>query len=518
MSSATSADAATGPLLRYFSGLTRAALDRLYADGWTCQGLLRALPSMARLYVLRLACAQEDVPVAVVDAWKRADSSTATLRHAQALMVLERLSLIEKSLAPGGGTSWRLHRGFAKQLLDGLCIGGVLDAESERDFGSAALSSGSSGAPVLDQLERHAHSTWERVLQAIIAPPDDDIELTMQCDGATMQELLIEADLLGYAPNDGGTDVDDTGALPARFTMSRQAPRYLLLPTHAQVWRLVRAYMKLSEKGTPGTQHGVLCFLMRLGLLRLGRAYRMDDAALDEAQRATLADMALLGLIYRPEETPELYYATPLCQYLLSTSAGAGAAAASSETDRAGAANGNGAVASGAGSGGEGGGGFLVLETNFRVYAYTGSTLWARVLESFTRLEYVLPNLVIGSLTRDSIHAAVDAGVSAAEIIQFLARNAHPRMAKQTPVLPETVVNQIELWVKEKQRVQYAKARLYQHFSSQAEFLEAEAYANDNKVLIWSKHAPEGMRCLLAVRADAHDAMKRFLKARTQHG
>ena len=86
------------------------------------------------------------------------------------------------------------------------------------------------------------------------------------------------------------------------------------------------------------------------------------------------------------------------------------------------------------------------------------------------------------------------------------------------PLLPETVVNQIELWVKEKQRVQYAKARLYQHFSSQAEFLEAEAYANDNKVLIWSKHAPEGMRCLLAVRADAHDAMKRFLKARTQHG
>ncbi len=513
--------AAMSPLLRYFSGLTRAALDRLYADGWTCQGLLRALPSMARLYVLRLACAQEDVPLVVVDTWKRADAIAATVRHEQAVKVLERLNLLERVEADDGVASWRLHRGFAKQLLNGLCIGGVLDAESERGDGSASVFDGNRGAPTVAQLERHAHATWERVLQSIIAPPDDDVELTMQCDGATLQELLIEADLLGYALTDRGAVADDgSGVSIARFAMNRQAYRYLLLPTHTQVWRLVQAYMKLSEKGTPGTQHGVLCFLMRLGLLRLGRAYRMDDAALDEAQRATLADMALLGLIYRPEEAPELYYATPLCQYLLSSSAGGGAGVASAgpaEPHEGGGTALSGALG-GAGSFSEVGGGFLVLETNFRVYAYTSSTLWARVLECFTRLEYLLPDLIVGSLTRDSIHAAVDAGVSAAEIIQFLSRNAHPRMARQTPVLPETVVNQIQLWAKEKQRVQYTKARLYERFSSEAEFLDAEAYARDIKVLLWSKRAPEGWQCLLAVRADAHDTMKRFLKARTQSG
>ena len=85
-------------------------------------------------------------------------------------------------------------------------------------------------------------------------------------------------------------------------------------------------------------------------------------------------------------------------------------------------------------------------------------------------------------------------------------------------MLPETVVNQIQLWAKEKQRVQYTKARLYERFSSEAEFLDAEAYARDIKVLLWSKRAPEGWQCLLAVRADAHDTMKRFLKARTQSG
>ena len=38
--------------------------------------------------------------------------------------------------------------------------------------------------------------------------------------------------------------------------MSAVAARFLLLPTHAQVWRLVRAYMELAERGTPGTRHG----------------------------------------------------------------------------------------------------------------------------------------------------------------------------------------------------------------------------------------------------------------------
>ena len=75
------------------------------------------------------------------------------------------------------------------------------------------------------------------------------------------------------------------------------------------------------------------------------------------------------------------------------------------------------------------------------------------------RLEYVLPNLIVGSLTRDSIQAAVDHAISASEIIGFLERNAHPRMASQVPVLPETVVNQIHLWAKELFNVGFFYAR-----------------------------------------------------------
>ena len=106
---------------------------------------------------------------------------------------------------------------------------------------------------------------------------------------------------------------------------------------------------------------------MRLGLLRLGRGYSMDDASLDEAQRATLSDMATLGLVYRPPENRKLYYATPLSQHLLSGGGGGGGTAASSSAEP----SGDSSLAAGSG--------FLILETNFRLYAYSASKVWAKV-------------------------------------------------------------------------------------------------------------------------------------------
>ena len=117
------------------------------------------------------------------------------------------------------------------------------------------------------------------------------------------KELLQEADLLqpAAAGADGDDDddahADDASGGRRRLTRTRDALRFLLQPTHLQVWKLVRAYMELAERGHPGTRHATLCFLLRLGLLRLGKPYRLDDASLDEAQRDKLGiRTAMLGL------------------------------------------------------------------------------------------------------------------------------------------------------------------------------------------------------------------------------
>ena len=114
--------------------------------------------------------------------------------------------------------------------------------------------------------------------------------------------------------------------------------------------------------------------------------------------------------------------------------------------------------------------GFIVLETNYRIYAYTGKHLLAllptfpyfpsdnplqtAVLNLFVSLKYRFPNLVVGSITRDSVKKALSNGISADQvanlhfcptvvmsqlgpfqIISYLISHAHPQMRKNVRLL-----------------------------------------------------------------------------------
>lgn len=490
-------------------------LNRFYDDGWTCQGVLRILPRLARLYALRLVhvSAEEGgcLPAELVDQWPKESNRNGHLKTLQLLRDLHLLK--EKELTPGKKSIW-LHRAFARQLRDCLCVGGVLGKDGGGVSNSAALIAATSSSPPisLEELERHACDTWERVLQVILTPRDD-VKLSMRSDGASFHALLCEAKLIEEVKLAVNGDDDEEASAAAggggdgrnpklprlslkikRMRMSRMAAKFLLMPTGLQVWQLVRAYMELADKAVRGTGHATLCFLMRLGLLELGRPYLFDDPSLDEMQRATLADMALLGLVHRPAAAPHVYYATHLSQHLLTGvsqsarpkadatggfSAAGGtkseAVAAATEVAKkmggapAGAPVAGSSVGAGLSAASGSSTGFIVLETNFRLYAYTDSPVWAQVLQIFAQLQYLLPNMIVGDLTRDSLLAAAQRGVTAVDIAEFLERNAHPRMLARVsasaiaavaggaslsePSMPENVLNLMEIWSKEKHRL-----------------------------------------------------------------
>jgi transcription initiation factor TFIIH subunit 4 len=71
------------------------------------------------------------------------------------------------------------------------------------------------------------------------------------------------------------------------------------------------------------------------------------------------------------------------------------------------------------------------------VYAYTSSRVAVRVLEEFARLDCALPNLFVGTLTRDSVQRALARGVTADDIVGFLTAHAHPQVAHRVPPVPE---------------------------------------------------------------------------------
>ena len=97
--------------------------------------------------------------------------------------------------------------------------------------------------------------------------------------------------------------------------------------------------------------------------------------------------------------------------------------------------------------------GFIILETNYRIYAYTSSPLQIAVLSLFASLKARFRNMVVGMITRDSIRSALINGITAIQIIEFLKKHASKEMRKNSPVLPVTVVDQIRLWELERNRL-----------------------------------------------------------------
>lgn len=73
--------------------------------------------------------------------------------------------------------------------------------------------------------------------------------------------------------------------------------------------------------------------------------------------------------------------------------------------------------------------GYIIVETNYRVYAYTESKLQISLLALFTELLYRFPNLTVGVITRDSIRQALRGGITARQIISYLEQHAHPKVS-----------------------------------------------------------------------------------------
>ena len=72
--------------------------------------------------------------------------------------------------------------------------------------------------------------------------------------------------------------------------------------------------------------------------------------------------------------------------------------------------------------------GYILIETNFKVYAYTSSPLQIAILSLFISMQTRFPNMVVGSLTRDSVREALTRGISAEQIVFYLTSHAHPEM------------------------------------------------------------------------------------------
>ncbi|EFA82792.1 general transcription factor IIH [Heterostelium album PN500] len=316
----------------------------------------------------------------------------------------------------------------------------------------------------VDQLDSYSKSQWEKVLYFL----SDDSE--------TPPELI--ADLLALSNltklNDGSMVITSEGF------------KFLLKDIYTQIWTLIIVYLNsLETRGK--SRRDALAFLFKLSFLSLGSAYYVND--LTEDEKSLLFDLRQFGLVYIRSEKSEIFYPTRL---IISLTTGKTVtvikdlAKEMSNTQKE--------------------QGYIILETNFRIYAYTASSLQISLLSLFVKMLYRLPNLSVGILTRESIRTAFLHGITADQIVDFIKQNGHPNMLKVGA--PEIVFEQIRIWENERNRILYKKAVLFDSFPTQESFNMTLQYAKDLSFYMWASEAKK----VLVVSDNGFDAIKNYIR------
>lgn len=347
----------------------------------------------------------------------------------------------------------------------------------------------------LPYLERYARRKWDDILHFVVNSVGNRGGERDMGGGPkqSVKELLLAGRLVERRPSAGGVGITQAG-----FT-------FLLQEANAQVWTLLLLWLEAADRAIPGQSVDMLSFLFVLASLELGRAY--DTDALAEERKNMLPFLVDIGLIFIPSHKPQQFFPTRLATTLTSSSSALrtvseGFAAVTTQ-DSAGAA-----AAAPSGQRGS-----IILETNYRLYAYTSNPLQIAVLALFSNLKMRFHEMVSGKLTRESIRRATSYGITADQIINYLASHAHEQMRRRAlaagkPVLPPTVVDQIRLWQLENERMKTTGGFLFKDFDDVKEYEACAGYATEIGVCVWRSDR----RCMFF--ASKHEQIRDFLKLR----
>ncbi|EXV06016.1 RNA polymerase II transcription initiation/nucleotide excision repair factor TFIIH [Metarhizium robertsii] len=490
-------------LADYLEKLPGTTFRKLYQQPSTAFAIFRRmLPHLAKTLVMRILYMPKPMPLSDLDLWVKPD---AKRQRDHAISTLKGLHIIQISMpSKEKPQEMQLTTNFKNSLRLALTGGG-----EHNSFGvpSTLLVPPEIDTPFLD---RYARKRWEDILHFVVSSVGYKSTGDVSGPNKSVKELLIAGRLVDRRPN--GT----IGITQAGFTFLLQEP-------NAQVWTLLLLWLEASETNKAAGLETVdmLSFLFVLASLELGRAY--DTNALTEQRKNMLPSLLDFGLIYIPQHKRSMFFPTRLATTLTSggsslrtISEGVAAATAAATTTAGGPSS-----QSGSGSGGTGGPlgpsadqkGSVIVETNYRIYAYTQSTLQIAVLALFCKLNMRFPDMVAGRVTRTSIHQAINFGISADQIISYLAAHAHEQMHRSAalankPILPPTVVDQIRLWQLENERMKTTGGFLFRDFEDHKEFLDTARFAEEIGVLVW-RSDKSGM-----FFANKYEQIRDYLKSR----
>ncbi|KAK9455997.1 transcription factor Tfb2-domain-containing protein [Dipodascopsis uninucleata] len=420
----------------YLEGLPETVLTRLYQSPATCLAVFRLLPPLTQLFVMNMLFNDKPIIEDSLNAWVKSHSRA---KQYEAMEKLRGIHLIKEL---SGMIS--LQKTFRMGLRSALTGG-----DQNHSFGVPCDTEDKHKVDV-KFLDEHAHKRWEQILHFMVGTEIDERP------NQGVLSLLLRSGLM-------------EGTATSNMRITNAGFQFLLQDVNAQIWTLLLQYLNMAEDLHMNAVD-VLNFLFMLGSLELGQDYSLS--ALSETQRMMLDDLRDYGMVYQRKSSSRRFYPTRLATTLTSDAGALLSPSASVNADINNTTN---------------EAGFVILETNFKVYAYTNSPLQIAILNLFVHLKARFSNMVAGQITRESVRIALSNGITADQIITYLSVHAHPQMRKLNPLLPPTVVDQIKLWQLEMERMKTMPGYLYSEFKNNYEYELIAGYARELGVIIWEK-------------------------------
>ncbi|KAI5296824.1 RNA polymerase II transcription factor B 52 kDa subunit [Ascosphaera atra] len=409
---------------------------------------------MALLYL------KEPWPKENMDLWVRPESRG---ERDYVISILQRLSIVELVSLGKGVIGYKLSDSFATSLRTALT-----GSDKEQTFGVPCSHVPDDEQITIPELDDYARRQWEGVLGYMVGTSVLGVQREALSLSKGVKRLLQACHLV---------EVRDR-----RVEITKEGFAFVLQDINTQVWNILILYVENCGANDMDRDE-VLSLLFLLSCLELGQSY--EKKHLSPSQLRALDELTDFGIIYQkpPASQATCFYPTRLATTLTSDNLTFGNQESSS--------------LAGPNDTGDPGSGFIIIETNYRIYAYTSSPLQISLIALFATLKYRFPNLVTGKLTRQSIRRAVEMGITADQIISYLTTHAHPQMrryqaakAASKPglppaVLPPTVVDQIRLWQLERDRIKATSGFLFKEFATFAEYEAPCRYAEEIGVLVW---------------------------------
>lgn len=430
-------------------------LDMLYEDTFTVLTIFGSLPPLAKQYVLRLLVVETSVPKDLVDSWVKVGTDSQQA-HEYALNRLYEMRVFFK-YKEKNKSYLRPNRTFRVTLTRALCT----------QFAGLESEKASKSPPSIEFLEDFSKTRWESMLYFMVG------ELTPKPPPLPVQERLERTGLMEK--------------IEGKLVVSSEGFRFLFKGLKAQLWEILVAYMDSVDERKLN-RNEVLIFVFRLSFMKLGQGYSVHRLSTD--QRIVLQDLEKFGFIWQAAETSSRYYPTSLALAL--------SAAPDQDPQRQ--------------------GGYVIAEKSFKVYAYTSSAFQRALLGLFCILHFILPNMVVGIITRESVNRAFRIGITAKEIVNYLEQSAHPAMREEAKkvgslvFVPENVSHQIELWEGEIYRHTEEPASLCEMFKSSAEYVQVRDFLAERKLLLWNSDE----KLMLVLREAGLALLKEFRQHQSQ--